>query len=105
MKKILIIVLILVIILLATIVIFYFRNGNNISMNNNILEIQKDTTSNNENEISEIKEIPQSYYSKANNQGKLEEFYYDTYESKTYEQKNKPPPCKNRFRFSAKAKA
>ena len=61
MKKILIIVLILVIILLATIVIFYFRNGNNISMNNNILEIQKDTTSDNENEISEIKEIPQSY--------------------------------------------
>ena len=37
----------------------------------------------------EIKEIPKNYYNKAKEQGKLEEFYYDTYESKTYNEKTK----------------
>ena len=84
MKRIAIIIPILIIILLSAILILYFRNGTN-----NISNIQKDNINNNEKGISEIKEIPQNYYSKANNQGKLEEFYYDTYESKTYEQKSK----------------
>lgn len=37
----------------------------------------------------EIKEIPKNYYNKAKEQGTLEEFYYDTYESKTYNEKSK----------------
>lgn len=37
----------------------------------------------------EIKEIPRSYYNKAEKGGRLEEFYYDTYESKTYNEKSK----------------
>lgn len=36
----------------------------------------------------EIKEIPQSYYSSADEQGTLEELYYDTYESMTYDAKS-----------------
>ena len=36
----------------------------------------------------EIKEIPKNYYNKAKEQGTLEEFYYDTYESKTYNEKS-----------------
>lgn len=37
----------------------------------------------------EIKEIPRNYYNQAEKGGKLEEFYYDTYESKTYNEKSK----------------
>lgn len=36
----------------------------------------------------EIKEIPQDYYSSATEQGTLEELYYDTYESMTYNEKS-----------------
>lgn len=36
----------------------------------------------------EIKEIPQSYYTSADEQGTLEELYYETYESMTYDEKN-----------------
>lgn len=36
----------------------------------------------------EIKEIPQSYYTKADEQGTLEELYYATYESMTYDEKS-----------------
>ena len=35
-----------------------------------------------------INEIPQGYYTTADEQGKLEELYYDTYESMTYDEKN-----------------
>lgn len=37
-----------------------------------------------------IEHIPSSYKQKANQQGKLEELYYDTYESDTYDQKTTP---------------
>lgn len=36
----------------------------------------------------EIKEIPQDYYTSASEQGTLEELYYNTYESMTYEEKS-----------------
>ncbi|MCM1228155.1 MAG: alpha/beta hydrolase-fold protein [Clostridium sp.] len=36
----------------------------------------------------EIKEIPQNYYTAADEQGKLEELNYDTYESMTYNEKS-----------------
>lgn len=36
---------------------------------------------------SELSEIPESYFSKAKEQGTLVELFYDTWESKTYEQK------------------
>lgn len=36
----------------------------------------------------EIKEIPQSYYTSADEQGTLEELYYETYESMTYYEKS-----------------
>ena len=42
----------------------------------------------NSNIPGEIKEIPQSYYTSADKQGTLEELYYDTYESMTYEEKS-----------------
>ena len=35
----------------------------------------------------ELKTIPEEYYTPADRQGTLEEFYYDTYESRTYMQK------------------
>lgn len=38
----------------------------------------------------ELAEIPQEYYNPAKEQGTLVELYYDTYESRTYEQKTKP---------------
>ncbi len=40
-------------------------------------------------ESKEIKEIPREYYIKSTKEGRLEEFYYDTYESKTYNDKSK----------------
>lgn len=89
MKKIMIMVLVLIIIFIATILILYFRNENNISINDYIVNVQDNIVKNSENDMGEIKEIPREYYSKADKQGKLEEFYYDTYESKTYEQKSK----------------
>ena len=42
----------------------------------------------NSNIPSEIKEIPQNYYTSADEQGTLEELYYDTYESMTYDEKS-----------------
>ena len=103
MKRIvLIIIIILCLVAVGLIVYFTNRDDNNMekyiensnqnlereSINNNI---SNDISSNNENSenTSEIKEILQSYYQTAENQGKLEEFYYDTYESRTYEQKTK----------------
>ena len=38
----------------------------------------------------ELETIPEEYFSPAAQQGTLVELYYDTYESKTYEQKTKP---------------
>lgn len=37
---------------------------------------------------SELAEIPDEYMSEADQQGQLKDLYYDTYESKTYDQKN-----------------
>ena len=42
----------------------------------------------NSNIPSEIKEIPQNYYTSADEQGILKELYYDTYESMTYDEKS-----------------
>lgn len=42
----------------------------------------------NSNIPGKIEEIPQSYYTLANEQGTLEELYYDTYESMTYDEKS-----------------
>lgn len=42
----------------------------------------------NSNILGEIKEIPQNYYSSADKQGTLEELYYNTYESMTYDEKS-----------------
>lgn len=36
---------------------------------------------------SELAEIPDEYMSEADQQGQLKDLYYDTYESKTYDQK------------------
>lgn len=79
------------IILIAIILALYFKNENDVNMNNYIANNQQniESSSNDDNDVSEIKEIPQNYYEVANEQGKLEEFYYNTYESKTYEQKSK----------------
>lgn len=44
--------------------------------------------SNNHSVPSEIKEISQNYYAVAEKQGTLEELYYDTYESMTYDEKS-----------------
>lgn len=81
--------LILIIVLIAMIILFlyYFRNTN--TPISNYVEKNQNSFDNNYNNISEVKEIPKEYYGVANEQGKLEEFYYDTYESKTYEQKSK----------------
>ena len=79
------------IILIAIILALYFKNENDVNMNNYIANNQQniESSSNDDNDVSEIKEIPENYYEVANEQGKLEEFYYNTYESKTYEQKSK----------------
>lgn len=90
-EKKMIIVFVLMIILIAIILALYFKNENDVNMNNYIANNQQniESSSNDDNDVSEIKEIPQNYYEVANEQGKLEEFYYNTYESKTYEQKSK----------------
>ena len=38
----------------------------------------------------DLEEIPQEYFGEAQEQGALVEFYYDTYESTTYDQKSQP---------------
>lgn len=84
-----VIVFILAIIFIAIILILYFRNGKNVDMNYNENIENSNSSKNNNIAMSEIKEIPQEYYNQASEQGKLEEFNYNTYESKTYEQKSK----------------
>lgn len=88
MKKIMIIVLVLLIAVIIVALGLFFRKDNN-EMKNEYFSNKSQNIVSNSNDLSEIKDIPQSYYEKANQQGKLEEFYYDTYESKTYKKKSK----------------
>ena len=91
MKKAVIIVFIIVIICMAIILLLNFINKEDNTMKNYIITNQNniDNLIKENVDISKIKEISNSYYQKAEKQGKLEEFYYDTYESKTYNQKSK----------------
>ncbi len=77
MKKVIILVIVVFFALLVTI-IYFLRDNEDIKIMN--------TNTNYE----DIKEIPNSYYGNANESGTLEEFYYDTYESTTYDEKSKP---------------
>lgn len=65
-----------IILILGIIIIMIFQNRMDVKA---MREYCKNTE--------EIKDIPRSYYNKAENGGKLEEFYYDTFESKTYNEK------------------
>lgn len=75
MKRNIIIGIIIIIIIALTLLVIKNKKGNGEKVIN-------------ENQT-EIKEIPSNYYNKAKEQGKLEELYYDTYESKTYNEKSK----------------
>ena len=77
MKKVIILVIVVLFVLLATI-IYFWRDNEDIKIMN--------TNTNYE----DIKEIPNFYYEDASESGTLEEFYYDTYESTTYDEKSKP---------------
>lgn len=102
MKKKVAFIIILCLGAVGLILYFTSRNDNNMgkyvgnpsqslvneSVNNNMNNYAISDNISDEN-TSEIKEIPENYYETAGNQGKLEEFYYDTYESRTYEQKTK----------------
>lgn len=60
--------------------------ANGTTPNSSASQYSDDTASSTASIPSEIKTIPQDYYSKAEKQGKLEELYYDTYESMSYDE-------------------
>lgn len=78
MKKKSFIVVLIILILVIVIGVIMSKEKTNVN-------VDKKPYKNNE----EIKEIPKEYYAKASKEGKLEELYYDTYESKTYNEKTK----------------
>lgn len=66
----------------------YDLNGDNRWDVFDLCLMRKRYNSKNQRIPSKIKEIPHSYYAKANEQGILEELYYNTYESMTYDEKS-----------------
>ena len=89
MKKYIKIFLIILLVLIIGAIVVYgyilFKNKNQSNLSNNI------SNQNNSNNAipSEIQEIPEGYYSKANEQGTLVEFKYNTYENFSYEEHSK----------------
>ena len=67
-----------IILILGIIIIMVFQNRMDV-------KVMREYGENTE----KIKDIPRSYYNKVENGGKLEEFYYDTFESKTYNEKSR----------------
>lgn len=89
MKIFLIILLVLVIGVMFVTGYILFKKKNQSNLSNNISN-QNNLQNNSNNAIpSEIKEIPEGYYSKANEQGTLVEFKYNTYENFSYEEHSK----------------
>ena len=89
MKIFLIILLVLVIGVMLVTGYILFKKKNQSNLSNNISN-QNNLQNNSNNAIpSEIQEIPEGYYSKANEQGTLVEFKYNTYENFSYEEHSK----------------
>lgn len=67
-----------IILIFGIIIIMVFQNGMDV-------KVMREYGENTE----KIKDIPRNYYNQAVNAGKLEEFYYDTFESKIYNEKSR----------------